>query len=70
LVEKNEILKTVATNKTIQDQKPTVIVQDNKVVKGGDTVSNTQVSQSPIRVEHTDQTAKALNFYMFGNAHA
>ena len=67
---KNDILKTLATNKTIMDSKPTVIVQDNKIVKGGDTVSNTQVSQSPIRVEHTDQTAKALNFYMFGNAHA
>ena len=70
LVEKSEILKTVAANKTIQDNKPTVIVQDNKVVKGGDTVSNSVNTTSPIRVEHTDQTAKALNFYMFGNAHA
>ncbi len=64
LVEKNEILKTVATNKTT-DNKPTVIVQDNKVVKGGDTVSNTQVSHTPIRVEHTDNTSRALNQYMF-----
>ena len=67
---KNDILKTLATNKTIMDSKPTVIVQDNKIVKGGDTVSNTSVTHTPIRVEHTDQTAKALNYYMFGNAHA
>ena len=65
LVEKNEILKTVATDRTIQDNKPTVIVQDNKVVKGGDTVSNTSVSHTPIRVEHTDNTSRALNQYMF-----
>ena len=70
LVEKNEILKTVATDRTIQDNKPTVIVQDNKVVKGGDTVSNTSVSHTPINVEHRDNTSRALNFYMFGNAHA
>ena len=65
LVEKSEILKTVAANKTIQDNKPTVIVQDNKVVKGGDTISNTSVSHTPIRVEHTDNTSRALNQYMF-----
>ena len=70
LVEKNEMLKTVATNRTIMDNKPTVIVQDNKVVKGGDTVSNTSVSHTPINVEHRDNTSRALNFYMFGNAHA
>ena len=65
LVEKSEVLKTIAANKTIQDNKPTVIVQDNKVVKGGDTISNTSVSHTPIRVEHTDNTSRALNQYMF-----
>ena len=59
----NAVLEKESTSKPI-------IVQDNKVVKGGDTVSNTIKTSSPIHVEHRDQTAKALNFYMFGNAHA
>ena len=70
LVEKSEVLKTIAANRTIQDNKPTIIVQDNKVVKGGDTVSNNSITHTPIRVEHTDNTSRALNFYIFGNAHA
>ena len=59
----NAVLEKESTSKP-------VIIQDNKVVKGGDTVSNTIKTSSPIHVEHRDQTAKALNFYMFGNAHA
>ena len=68
-----EILKEAAAENAALGKESTskpIIVQDNKVVKGGDTVSNTIKTSSPIHVEHRDQTAKALNFYMFGNAHA
>jgi len=68
-----EILKEAAAENAALEKESTskpIIVQDNKVVKGGDTVSNTIKTSSPIHVEHRDQTAKALNFYMFGNAHA
>ena len=68
-----EILKEAAAENAALEKESTskpIILQDNKVVKGGDTVSNTIKTSSPIHVEHRDQTAKALNFYMFGNAHA
>ena len=49
-------------------EKPNVVMLDNKVIKGGDTVANTNISQTPMRIENTETTAKALNHYLYGTA--
>ena len=47
-------------------EKPNVVMLDNKVIKGGDTVANTNISQTPMRIENTETTARALNHYLYG----
>ena len=49
-------------------EKPNVVMLDNKVIKGGDTVANTNISQTPMRIENTETTARALNHYLYGTA--
>ena len=39
-------------------EKPNVVMLDNKVIKGGDTVANTNISQTPMRIENTETTAR------------
>ena len=49
-------------------ENPNVVMLDNKVIKGGDTVANTNISQTPMRIENTETTARALNHYLYGTA--